>query len=324
MSRFSLSRVALIGLLLAATSFPAAAQSWPARPVRLILSQPPGSSPDILARLVADRLTKVWDKPVVVENRPGGQNVVGALAVLKAPADGYTFYHATAAALVINPYTFKALPYDPKKDFVPVGMIGQSGFVVAANPSTGFNNIGDLVAYAKANPDKLSVATEGPKTFSGMMAGMFASTAGVKMVAVPYSGVQPGILDTIAGRTQVTFQAVAATRAHLQRGALRPLAVTTARRLPGLDQVPTLAETYPGFEYSGWQAVVAPQGTPADVIRRFSADLAGVLKDPDMVKRLFDLGVVAEASTAEQLGQYLDAEHARWAKLAKDVGVVPE
>ena len=317
-------RFVLIGLLLAATSFPAAAQSWPARPVRLILSQPPGSSPDILARLVADRLTKVWDKPVVVENRPGGQNVVGALAVLKAPADGYTFYHATAAALVINPYTFKALPYDPKKDFVPVGMIGQSGFVVAANPSTGFNNIGDLVAYAKANPDKLSVATEGPKTFSGMMAGMFASTAGVKMVAVPYSGVQPGILDTIAGRTQVTFQAVAATRAHLQRGALRPLAVTTARRLPGLDQVPTLAETYPGFEYSGWQAVVAPQGTPADVIRRFSADLAGVLKDPDMVKRLFDLGVVAEASTAEQLGQYLDAEHARWAKLAKDVGVVPE
>lgn len=317
-------RFVLVGLLLAAASLPASAQSWPARPVHLVLSQPPGSSPDILARLVADRLGKVWDRPVVVENRPGGQNVVGALAVLKAPADGYTFYHATAAALVINPYTFKALPYDPKKDFVPVGMVGQSGFVVAVNPSTGFNTIGDLVAYAKANPDKLSVATEGPKTFSGMMAAMFASTAGVKMVAVPYSGVQPGILDTIAGRTQVTFQAVAATRAHLQRGALRPLAVTTAKRLPGLDQVPTLAETYPGFEYSGWQAVVAPQGTPADAIRRFSTDLAGVLKDPDMVKRLFDLGVVAEASTPEELGAYLNAEHGRWAKLTKDIGFVPE
>ncbi len=317
-------RLVLAGLLLATASFPATAQSWPTRPVHLVLSQPPGSSPDILARLVADRLSKIWDKPVVVDNRPGGQNVIGALAVLKAPADGYTFYHATAAALVINPYTFKALPYDPKKDFVPVGMVGQSGFVVAANPQAGFNTLADLVAYAKANPDKLSVATEGPKTFSGMMAAMFGSTAGVKMVAVPYSGVQPGILDTIAGRTQVTFQAVAATRAHLQRGALRPLAVTTAKRLPGLDQVPTVAETYPGFEYSGWQAVVAPKGTPADVIRRFSADLAGVLTDPDMVKRLFDLGVIAEASTAEQLAQYLDAEHARWAKLAKDIGVVPE
>jgi tripartite-type tricarboxylate transporter receptor subunit TctC len=324
MFRFALFRLTLVGLLSAAASFPASAQTWPARPVHLVLSQPPGSSPDILARLVADRLGKLWDRPVVVENRPGGQNVVGAMAVLKAPADGYTFYHATAAALVINPYTFKALPYDPKKDFVPVGMVGQSGFVVAVNPSTGFNTIADLVAYAKANPDKLSVATEGPKTFSGMMAAMFASTAGVKMVDVPYSGVQPGILDTIAGRTQVTFQAVAATRAHLQRGALRPLAVTTAKRLPGLDQVPTLAETYPGFEYSGWQAVVAPQGTPADAIRRFSADLAAVLKDPDMVKRLFDLGVVAEASTPEELGAYLNAEHGRWAKLTKDIGFVPE
>jgi len=324
MPRYSLSRIALAGLLLAAASFPASAQTWPTRPVHVVLSQPPGSSPDILARLIADRLGKAWDKPVVVENRPGGQNVVGALAVLKAPADGYTFYHATAAALVINPYTFKALPYDPKKDFVPVGMVGQSGFVVAANPATGFKSIGDLVAFAKANPDKLSVATEGPKTFSGMMAAMFASTAGVKMVAVPYSGVQPGILDTIAGRTQVTFQAVAATRAHLQRGALLPLAVTTAKRLPGLDQVPTLGETYPGFEYSGWQAVVAPRGTPAEALRRYSADLASVLADPDIVKRLFDLGVVAEAGTAEQLGKYLDAEHARWAKLTKDIGFVPE
>ena len=317
-------RFALIGLLLAAASFPASTQSWPARPVHLVLSQPPGSSPDILARLIADRLTKAWDKPVVVENRPGGQNVIGALAVLKAPADGYTFYHATAAALVINAYTFKSLPYDPKKDFVPVGMIGQSGFVVAANPSTGFNNIGDLVAYAKANPDKLSVATEGPKTFSGMMAAMFASTAGVKIVAVPYSGVQPGILDTVAGRTQLTVQAVAATMTHLQRGALRPLAVTTAKRLPGLDQVPTLGETFPGFAYAGWQAIVAPKGTPAEVIQRFGADLAGILKDPDLAKRLFDLGIVAEAGTPEQLGDFLNAEHTRWAKLAKDIGVVPE
>jgi tripartite-type tricarboxylate transporter receptor subunit TctC len=238
--------------------------------------------------------------------------------------DGYTFYHATAAALVINAYTFKALPYDPKKDFVPVGMVGQSGFVIAANPATGLGSIGDLVAYAKANPDKLSVATEGPKTFSGMMTSMLAATAGVKMVAVPYSGVQPGILDTVAGRTQLTFQAAAATMTHLQRGTLRPLAVTTTKRIPGLEQVPTLAETFPGFEYSGWQAVVAARGTPGDALRRFSADLAGVLKDPEVVKRLLDLGVVAEPGTAEQLGDYLAAEHVRWAKLAKDVGVIPE
>jgi tripartite-type tricarboxylate transporter receptor subunit TctC len=316
-------RFVLISLL-AAAPFAASAQSWPNRPVHLVLSQPPGSSPDIVARLIADRLTKAWDKAVVVENRPGGQNVVGALAVAKAPADGYNFYYATTAALVINAYTFKALPYDPKKDFAPVGMIGQSPFLIAANPALPANNLAELVAYAKANPGKISVATEGPKTFSGMMADMFFSTAGVNMVAVPYSGVQPGILDTVAGRTQLTVQAVAATTVHLQRNALRPIAVTSAKRVPGLEQVPALGETYAGFQYSGWHAIVAPTGTPAEVIRRFSADLAAVLRDPDLVKRLFDLGIIADAGTPEQLGEFLAAEHGRWAKLAKDIGVVPE
>lgn len=317
-------KLVLTGLLLAVVPIPASAQSWPARPVRWVLSQPPGSSPDIVARLLADRLTKLWDRSVVVENRPGGQNVVGALAAAKAPADGYTFYYATTAALIINAYTFKALPYDPKKDFVPVGMIGQSPFLIAANPSLPTANLAELVAYAKANPGKISVATEGPKTFSGMMADMFFSTAGVNMVAVPYSGVQPGILDTVSGRTQLTVQAVAATSTHLARNALRPIAVTSAKRVPGLDQVPALGESYPGFQYSGWHAVVAPQGTPAEVLRRFNTDLDAVIRDADMVKRLFDLGIIAEAGTPEQLGEFLAAEHGRWAKLAKDIGIVPE
>jgi tripartite-type tricarboxylate transporter receptor subunit TctC len=319
-------RSAQIGLLALAVACPAFAQSWPARPVHLVLSQPPGSSPDIVARLLTERMGKAWGRPVVVENRPGGQNVVGALAAAKAPADGYTFYYGTTAALVINSYTFKAPPYDPRKDFAPVGMIGQSPFVVAANPSLEVKSIGDLVAYAKANPDKISMATEGPKTFSGMMAAMLASTSGAKMVAVPYTGVQAGILDTVAGRTQVTVQAVAATMAHLQRGALRALAVTSAKRVPGLEQVSTLSETYPGFEYVGWHAVVAPQGTPGDMIRRVNADLDAVLKDPAIVKRLFDLGIIADggAGTPEQLNEFLKAEHVRWAKLAQDIGVVPE
>lgn len=319
-------RLVLSALLLSVAAAPAFAQSWPAKPVRWVLSQPPGSSPDIVARLVADRLARTWDKPVVVENRPGGQNVVGALAAAKAPADGYTYYYGTTAALIINSYTFKAPPYDPRKDFVPVGMIGHSPFVVAVNPSLAINSIGDLVAYAKANPDKLSMATEGQKTFSGMMANMLVSTAGVKMVHVPYSGVQPGILDTIAGRTQLTVQAVAATMAHLKRGALRPLAVTSAKRVPGLEQVPALGEIYPGFQYTGWHALVAPQGTPAEAIRRFNTDLDAVIRDADIVKRLFDLGIITDggAGTPEQVGEFFSAEHVRWAKLTRDVGVVPE
>jgi tripartite-type tricarboxylate transporter receptor subunit TctC len=325
-------RLALVGTLALALASPASAQSpqagqaWPTKPVHWVLSQPPGSSPDIVARLLADRLSQVWGKAVVVENKPGGQNVIGAVAAARATPDGYTFYYGTTAALVLNSYTFKAPPYDPRKDFVPVGMIGQSPFVVAVNPSLPIANLGELVAFGKANPGKLSVATEGQKTFSGMMADMLAATAGFKIVAVPYSGVQPGILDTIAGRTDLTVQAVAATMQHLKRGALRPIAVTSAKRVPGLEQVPTLGETFPGFEYVGWHAVVAPAGTPPDVIRRFNTDLDAVLRDPDVVKRLFDLGIIVDggAGKPEQLGEYLKAEHARWGKLASDIGVIPE
>jgi tripartite-type tricarboxylate transporter receptor subunit TctC len=315
----------LLPLAMAAAA-PALAQAWPSKPVRLVLSQPPGSSPDIVARLLADRLSKLWDQAIVVENRPGGQNVIGAQLAAKAPPDGYTFYYATTAALVINAYTFKSLPYDPLRDFAPVGMIGQSPFVVAVNPEVPAKTLAELLAYAKANPDKISMATEGTKTFSGMMADMFAATAGVKMVHVPYSGVTPGIQDTVAGRTQLTVQAVAAMSSYLNRGALRPIAVTSAKRVPGLEQVPTLGESFSGFEYVGWHAIVAPQGTPAQVIQRVNRDLDSVLKSPDIVKRLLDLGIVADAGagTPEQLDEFLRAEHARWAKLAKNLGVVPE
>jgi tripartite-type tricarboxylate transporter receptor subunit TctC len=323
-ARFTLLLL-LASVALAAVQ-PALAQTWPSKPVRLILSQAPGSSPDIVARLIADRLSKRWGQPVVVENRAGGQNVIGAQLAAKAAPDGYTLYYATTAALVINTYTFKSLPYDPRKDFAPVGLIGQSPFVVAVNPEVPAKNLAELVAYAKANPDRISMATEGSKTFSGMMADMLATTAGAKMVNVAYSGVTPGIQDTVAGRTQLTVQAVAAMSSYLNRGALRPLAVTSAKRVPGLEQVPTLGETFPGFQYVGWHAIVAPQGTPAQVIQRVNRDLDGVIKSPDFVKRLLDLGIVADAGagTPEQLGEFLRAEHTRWAKLAKDVGVVPE
>jgi len=301
------------------------AQSWPAKPVRLVLSQPPGSSPDILARMLTERLQKQWGQPIVVENRPGGQNVVGAQIAARAAPDGYTFYYATTAALVVNVYTFKALPYDPRKDFVPVGMIGLSPFVLAVNPEVPAKTLGELMAYAKANPDKVSVATEGTKTLSGLLTDMIGSTGGVKWVHVPYNGVQPGILDTIAGRTQATVQSSTALSAHLKRGALRPIAVSFPKRVTGLEQVPTIGETWPGFQYVGWHALVAPTGTPEEAIRRFNRDLDAVIKDPEMAAKLVEFGVITEgAGTPAELGEFLRAEHVRWAKLAKDINVVLE
>ena len=303
----------------------ALAQAWPSKTVRVVLSQPPGSSPDILARLLAERLTKQWGQVVLVENRPGGQNIVGAQVAAKAAADGYTFYYATTAALVTNLYTFKSLPYDPRKDFTPVGMIGLSPFVLAANPELPVKSLSDLLAYAKANPDKLSVATEGTKTLSGLLADMIAATGGVKILHVPYNGVQPGILDTIAGRTQLTVQSSTALNSHLKRGVLRPIAVSAPKRVSGLEQVPTLGETWAGFQYVGWHALVAPTGTPEDAIRRFNRDLDAAMKEPDVAQRLVEFGIVTEgAGTPAELGEFLRAEHGRWSRLAKDIGVVPE
>jgi len=203
-----------------------AAQSWPTKPVRFILSQPAGSSPDIVARLLGDRLSRLWGQAVVVENRPGGQNVIGAQAAARAPADGYSFYYGTTAALVINSYTLKTMPYDPVKDFIPVGMIGLSPFLIAANPGFPAKTIAELIAMGKAEPGKISMATEGQKTFGGMVGEMLQATAGAKFLHVPYSGVGPGIQDTIAGRTQITVQAAAAAMRFVTSGQLRAIAVS--------------------------------------------------------------------------------------------------
>jgi tripartite-type tricarboxylate transporter receptor subunit TctC len=318
----AVQQVLSLALFLVATG-PAGAQAWPTKPVRLVLSQASATSPDIVARLLGDRLSKVWGHAIVVENKPGGQNVIGAQRAAASSPDGYSFYYATTAALVINAYTFKSLPYDPRKDFVPVGMIGQSPFVIAVNSDLPAKSLKDLIAYARANPGKLSAATEGAKTFSGMMADMFAKTAGLNLVAVPYSGVTPAIQDTLTGRTQLTVMSSAALTPYHKR--LRAVAVTSAKRVPGLEDVPTLGEMFPGFQYVGWHAIVAPRGTPAPAIQRFSQDLNSVLSDPEIAKRLFELGLIVEgAGTPAQLGAFFNAEHARWAKLARDVGVVPD
>jgi tripartite-type tricarboxylate transporter receptor subunit TctC len=315
-------RFLLILLLFAGQAF---AQEWPARPVKFIVSQPPGTSPDIVARFLADRLSRQLGQSVIVENRPGGQNVIGAQAVAKAPADGYTYFFATTAAIVTNPLTFKSLPYDPEKDFTAVAMIAKSPMVIAVNPSVAAKTLAELVALDKSQPGKLAAANEGAKTFSGMMSQMLNKTAGTGLLQVPYNGVSPAIQDTIAGRTQVVLVSSAAMLPFLKRGDLRPLAVSAARRVRGLEDVPTLSETYPGFEYVGWFALLAPTGTPAAVIQRVNRDMDKVLADPDIAQRLFDFGLVNEgAGTPESLNDFLRAERERWSKLVKEIGLQPE
>ena len=303
----------------------ALAQEWPARPVKFIVSQGPGTSPDITARYLADRLSRLWNQSVVVENRPGGQNVPGAQAAARSAPDGYTFFYATTAAIVSNPYTFKALPYDPARDFAPVAMIAKSPMVIAVNPSVPAKSLAELIALDKAQPGRLAAANEGPKTFSGMMSRMLNLTAGMQLLQVPYNGVSPAIQDTIAGRTQVVLVSSAALLPFLKRGDLRPLAVSAGKRVRGLEEVPTLSETYPGFEYVGWFALLAPAGTPAAVIQRANRDMDRVLTDAEVAQRLYDLGLVNEgAGTPESLNEFLRAERERWGRLVKEIGLQPE
>jgi tripartite-type tricarboxylate transporter receptor subunit TctC len=316
----------LAALSLAALAFGhAAAQEFPARPVHWILSQPPGSSPDISARLVADGLSKAWNQQVVVDNRPGGQNVIGATAAAKSAGDGYSYYFATTAALVSNPLTFKSLPYDPERDFVPVAMIGKSPMVIAVNNAVPAKSIAELVALDKKEPGKLAAANEGTKTFGGMMSQLLNVATGMSLLQVPYNGVTPALQDTVVGRTQVVLVSSAAMSLYLKRGDLRPIAVTSARRVAGLESVPTMAESYPGFEYVGWFALVAPTGTPEAIVRKVNADVNAVLAKEDIQKRLLDLGAINEGpGTPEQLAQFLKDERVRWAKLVKDINLQPE
>jgi tripartite-type tricarboxylate transporter receptor subunit TctC len=315
----------LLLMMLTAAIGHAAAQEFPSRPVHWILSQPPGSSPDISARLVADGLSKRWNQQVVVDNRPGGQNVIGAQAAARSPGDGYNYYFATTAALVSNPFTFKSLPYDPERDFVPVALIGKSPMVVAVNNSVPAKSLAELIALDKKDPGKLAAANEGAKTFGGLMSQLLNVATGMHLLQVPYNGVTPALQDTVVGRTQVVLVSSAAMSPFIKRGDLRPLAVTAGKRVTGLESVPTLAETYPGFEYVGWFALVAPAGTPEAIVRKVNADVNAVLASAEVQQRLLDLGAINEGpGTPQDLAQFLREERARWAKLVKDIGLQPE
>lgn len=321
----SVFRTSLLAFLVVAASGHAHSQAWPNKPVKFIVSLAAGGTPDIICRLIGDRLSKSIGQQVIVENRPGGANAVGAQAAAHAPPDGYTFFFATAAALVTNPYTFKSLPYDPMVDFVPVGMVAQGPFVVLAHPSVPAKNLTELFAYDKANPGKLTFATDGPRNFSGILAAWLNKLAGASILQVPYATMPQGVQDTLAGRVQLVILAVPSAAQHIASGALRPLAMSWAKRLPNYKDVPTIAETFPGVELTGWFVVVAPAGTPSDVVTRMNQELDKVLRDPDVAKRLAGLGFFTEgAGTPEQTRDYVHSQFKTWGKVTHDIGLKPE
>ncbi len=300
-------------------------QNWPDRPIRFIVTQAAGGTPDIVARLIGEKLGKALGQQVVVENRPGGGNVIGAQAAARAAPDGYTFLFATAAALVTNPHTFKSLPYDAEKDFIPVGFIARAPFFVLVHPSVEARTLPELIALEKAKPGTLSVATDGQRNFSGMLTAWIGKLGGVDLTQVPYTAMPQGIQDTIAGRVQAVILASASAAPFVARGQLRAIAGSSSLKVPGFDGVAPVAATFPGFDFLGWFVLAAPAGTPDAIIRRLNKDLDDVLKDPEVIERMQKVGFFTEgAGTPEQTAAFVRDQFAAWGQVVKEIGLEKE
>jgi tripartite-type tricarboxylate transporter receptor subunit TctC len=316
----------MAGLLLSASTFSAQAQTtWPDKPIKFILSQPPGSGPDNVARLLGEKLAKSLDQPVVIENKPGGQNIIGAQAAAKSAADGSTFYFATTAALVTNKFLFKTMPYEPQKDFTPVAFVANSPFGILVKADSGIASIQDLMSKSKASPGKLSLANEGPRTFGGIIARFLNAKTKMDANLVAYASVSVAIQDIMGGHADALVADLASTAQLVKQGRLRLLAVTSAKRVAGFEQVPTMAELLPNFEMVGWFAIVAPTGTPSGAILRLNAEVNKLLLDPEVTQKMLSIGPIPEALGAPfKLEVFLKVENDRWAEVAKEIGLLPE
>jgi tripartite-type tricarboxylate transporter receptor subunit TctC len=314
------------GLLIMAMSPGLHAQTpWPAKPVRMIVTQAAGGTPDIMARLIAEPLAKGLGQPLVVENRGGADNILGAMAVAKAPADGYTLMFGTGAVFAINPHTFKSMPYDPLKDFAPVAVIGHTPFMLVAHPSLPVRTLADIIAMDRAAPGKLSIATNTPRTLPHIVVAWLNRAAGMRMEQIPYPVMTQGMQDTVAGRTQLAILAVTTGSQFTQRGALRAIATTSAQRLPGMEDVPAIAETIPGFDLNGWFALAAPAGSPSEAILRVNQETTRILKEPDILRRLRELGLYADGGRNPQaVGDFFRSELNNWGRVLREIGVQAE
>jgi tripartite-type tricarboxylate transporter receptor subunit TctC len=299
--------------------------AWPDKPVKFVLSQPPGSGPDNVARLLGDRLTKILGQSIVIDNKPGGQNVIGAQAAARSAPDGYTFYFATTAALITNALLFKQLAYDPQKDFVPVAFVARSPFAILVDANSPIKNLDELIAKSKSSNGQFSIGNEGPRTFSGMIARLFNARSKAGANLVPYANVGVGSQNLMGGHVDAMVADLASTAQLAKQGKLRVIATTSAKRVAGWEDVPALSEKFGNFDMVGWFAIVAPTGTPADAIAKMNREVNILLNDKELSGRIATIGPLADASMGvEDVKKFLAAEFARWSDVTKEIGVLAE
>ena len=300
------------------------AQAFPSRPVRLVVPYPPGGANDTVVRLLAPKMTEQLGQNVVIDNRGGGNTIIGSELVAKAVPDGHTLL-IIAAGHAINPSLYPKLPYDTARDFAPVTLIGDGAYVLVAHPSLGVSTPADLIAVAKARPGQIAYASSSIGNLTHLAAELFNSLAGIKMLHVPYKGGNPAMVDLLGGRVSVFFSTVAVARPHLQSGKIKGLGVTTAKRSLALPNMPTIAEAgLPGYEVSGWYGLVAPAKTPAAAIARVHSVVQVAIKQPEIREKLLSVGVDAVESTTAQFGRRITSELAKWEKVVKPLGITPE
>ncbi len=308
-----------VAALCAAT---AAAQSYPNRPVRIIVPYAAGGGTDLNARPVAQKLTERWGQSVVVENRPGGNAMIGSDAVAKAAPDGYTLLFHASSEIVTNVSLFKKVPYDPIRDFAPITLASTTAVIIVTHPSLPAKNVKQLLALAKARPGALSYASVGTASPQHLAGEMLKGITKIDMEHIPFKGAGPALIDVLGGHVPVGFIALLPTVPHVKSGRLIAHAVTTAQRSGALPEVPTMIESgFPGFELAQWYGVLAPAATPKDILAKLTTDFVWALTSPDVKERLTKDGCDVVASTAEQLAAYIKTEIEKNARIIKAANV---
>jgi len=297
------------------------AQYYPNRPIKLIVPFGPGGFTDVVARILGQKLGPAMNTSFVIENKPGAGSTIGMDLVAKSAPDGYTLGMISSTHM-ISPWIYKSVPYDPIKSFTPIGKLVDSAYVLAVNPKVPASNVRELVALAKSRPETIHFASSGNGSTQHLMGGLFVALSGAPMKHVPYRGSNLATTDLIAGVVESSFAGVTNVLPHLPTGKLRALAVTTAQRAPQLPEVPTLQEAgIAGYDASNWLALLAPAGTPREIVQRLNSEIVKLMALPDVQKALFDAGVQVSLSSPEALTKLMQEESAKWGKVVKDAGI---
>lgn len=320
----SIKQILVLGVALLAATTAAMAQNYPSRPVRFVVPYAPGGSTDTLARTIGIALSDHLGQQVVVDNRTGANGDIGMTIVAKAPADGYTIVLGYIANLGIGPSLYDKMPYDPIKDFASITQVAGASNILVIHPSLPARNFKEFLAYAKANPKKVTFATAGVASVGHLTGELLNDMAGIDMLHVPYKGSGQAISDLVGGHVKVMISGMASTLPQVRSGKLVGIVTTGLKRTPATPDIPTIAETFPGFESSSWFGVLAPAGTPKPIVARLNADLHKSLKDPTVAKRLAAVGFEITYGTPEEFTAYIKSEIKKWAKVVKASGAKPD